>query len=65
MEPLLGVEEVSAQCGLPVATLYRLRYLGQGPRGFRLGKHLRYQGMPIGESLSTPLPPHPETRFLI
>jgi predicted DNA-binding transcriptional regulator AlpA len=52
MEPLLGVEEVSAQCGLPVATLYRLRYLGQGPRGFRLGKHLRYRASEVARWLA-------------
>jgi hypothetical protein len=27
--------------GIPVATLYQWRYLGQGPAGFRVGRHLR------------------------
>ncbi len=29
--------------GLPVATLYAWRYHGDGPPGFRVGRHLRYR----------------------
>ncbi|MGH8936884.1 MAG: DNA-binding protein [Acidimicrobiia bacterium] len=28
---------------MPAATLYQWRYRGEGPRGFRVGKHLRYR----------------------
>jgi predicted DNA-binding transcriptional regulator AlpA len=36
------VEEVSAFLVVPVPTLYRWRYVGTGPRAYRVGKHLRY-----------------------
>ena len=35
-------EELSAFLQVPVATLYRWRYLGTGPVAYRAGKHLRY-----------------------
>ncbi|MDE0571814.1 helix-turn-helix domain-containing protein [Demequina sp. B12] len=41
--PLLDVHEVADLLGVPVATLYVWRTRGQGPRGFRLGRHLRYR----------------------
>jgi predicted DNA-binding transcriptional regulator AlpA len=39
---LWTVEEVSYFLGVPVATLYRWRHLGTGPKAGRLGRHLRY-----------------------
>jgi predicted DNA-binding transcriptional regulator AlpA len=47
LRPLLGVQDVSALLGVPKATLYRWHSLTtaevpQGPRAFRVGKHLRY-----------------------
>jgi len=39
---LWSVEEVSRFLGIPVATLYRWRYLGVGPMAGRVGRHLRY-----------------------
>lgn len=40
---LLTPDEVSQYLGVPVATLYRWRYRGEGPRAVRIGRHLRYQ----------------------
>ena len=34
--------DVSDFLRVPVATLYRWRYLGHGPAAYRAGKHLRY-----------------------
>ena len=42
LEPLWGPDEVSAYLGVPVQTLYQWRRKGYGPRGRRLGKHLRW-----------------------
>jgi excisionase family DNA binding protein len=42
LERLMDVAEVAELLGVPVATLYRWRYLGQGPRGYRIGRHVRY-----------------------
>jgi predicted DNA-binding transcriptional regulator AlpA len=39
---LWTAEEVSLFLGVPVATLYRWRYLGIGPKAGRVGRHLRY-----------------------
>ena len=39
---LWTVKEVSLFLGVPVATLYRWRYLGIGPKAGRVGRHLRY-----------------------
>jgi excisionase family DNA binding protein len=35
--------EVSQLLGVPVATLYRWRYRGEGPAGYRIGRHVRYR----------------------
>lgn len=41
--PLGAVPEVAAYLGVPVQTLYTWRTKGMGPRGMRVGKHLRYR----------------------
>lgn len=40
---LLSVDDVASLLGVPVATLYAWRYRGTGPRGLRVGRHLRYR----------------------
>ena len=42
VERLWTPEDVSAFLGVPVATLYRWRYVGTGPAAYRAGRHLRY-----------------------
>lgn len=42
-EPLLNLKELSELIGVPVNTLYRWRYRGEGPKGLRLGRHVRYR----------------------
>nr|WP_152361577.1 helix-turn-helix domain-containing protein [Microlunatus speluncae] len=41
-EPLWTPDDTGVYLGVPVATLYRWRYLGIGPTAFRVGRHLRY-----------------------
>jgi predicted DNA-binding transcriptional regulator AlpA len=41
-DELLTIAEVAALLRLPVATLRYWRYLGTGPRSFRLGRGVRY-----------------------
>jgi len=43
VDRLLSVDEVASVLGVPVATLYAWRYRGTGPRGLRVGRHLRYR----------------------
>ncbi|MEV0573003.1 helix-turn-helix domain-containing protein [Micrococcus luteus] len=36
-------QDLAARVGVPVATVYNWRTTGYGPRGFRVGKYLRYR----------------------
>jgi excisionase family DNA binding protein len=40
---LLSVQDLSAVLGVPESTLYGWRTQGKGPRGIRVGRHLRYR----------------------
>lgn len=40
-------EDVSRLLGVPVKTLYQWRSLRQGPPGFRVGRHLRYDPVAV------------------
>jgi excisionase family DNA binding protein len=42
-ERLFSPEEVAGYLGVPVKTLFQWRYKGVGPRGLRVGRHLRYR----------------------
>ncbi|MFL0378944.1 helix-turn-helix transcriptional regulator [Micrococcus luteus] len=39
----LSPSDLSARWGVPVKTVYTWRTTGYGPRGFRVGKYLRYR----------------------
>lgn len=41
-EPLWTAAQTAEYLGVPVATLYRWRYVRTGPTAFRVGRHLRY-----------------------
>jgi excisionase family DNA binding protein len=43
LEAMLKPQDVAEFLGVPVATLYRWRYEGEGPRAVRVGRHLRYR----------------------
>ncbi len=40
---LWTAHDVAAYLGVPLTTLYQWRYLGTGPRAYRVGRHLRYE----------------------
>ncbi len=42
-EPLLTLSELAARLSVSVQTLYDLRSKGRGPRGFRIGRELRFR----------------------
>ncbi|MFC7500544.1 helix-turn-helix transcriptional regulator [Nocardioides sp. GCM10030258] len=42
-ERLLTAADLAEYLGVPVKTIYTWRAKGQGPKGFRLGKHLRWR----------------------
>ena len=35
--------EVASYLGVPLRTVYRWRTRGDGPRGYRVGRHVRYR----------------------
>jgi len=48
---LLSVEDLAEYLGVPATTLYQWRYRREGPRGFRVGRHLRYQRIDVAEGI--------------
>lgn len=40
---LLTAQELADYLEVPVKTLYEWRHRGDGPPGFRVGRHLRYR----------------------
>ncbi|RPF25750.1 helix-turn-helix transcriptional regulator [Georgenia muralis] len=42
LDPLLGVQDLAEYLGVPVRTIYDWRQTGHGPRGFRVGRHLKF-----------------------
>jgi excisionase family DNA binding protein len=43
LDPLLSVRDLAEYLRLPIGTLYAWRCRGQGPSGFRVGRHVRYR----------------------
>src|SRR4051794_23136692 len=43
LDPVVRLSELAAQLGVSVQTLYDLRSQGRGPRGFRVGRELRFR----------------------
>ena len=52
VEPVLTVSELAAALAVNVQTLYDLRSKGRGPRGFRVGRELRFRRSEIDAWLS-------------
>lgn len=44
---LWTVEETAGYLGVPVATMYRWRHHGTGPRAYRVGRYLRYDPVEV------------------
>jgi excisionase family DNA binding protein len=42
-ERLASPQELAIYLGVPVNTIYRWRTRGDGPRGTRVGKHIRFK----------------------
>jgi excisionase family DNA binding protein len=56
---LLTVAELADYLGVPPATLYQWRHRGEGPRGFRVGRHLRYRWSDINDWIESRLNSRP------
>jgi excisionase family DNA binding protein len=42
-EALLSTQELADYFDVPLKTIYAWRHQGRGPRGFRVGRHLRFR----------------------
>jgi excisionase family DNA binding protein len=42
-ERLMSITDLSEMLGVPIHTLYRWRYNGEGPVGYRIGRHVKYR----------------------
>ena len=52
LEPVLTTSELANHLGVPVQTIHDLRHSGRGPRGFRVGRELRYRLSEVRDWLS-------------
>lgn len=43
VEPWWSPEYLAACLGIPVRTVYAWRYRGEGPKGYKIGRHVRYR----------------------
>ena len=47
LDTVLSLSELAARLGVTVQTIYDLRSQGRGPRGFRVGRELRFRASEI------------------
>lgn len=50
---LMTLAELSEMLGIPVNTLYGWRCRGEGPPGYRIGRHVRYRRTAVEAWLQT------------
>jgi excisionase family DNA binding protein len=66
-EPVLSTTELAERLQVSVQTLYDLRSHGRGPRGFRVGRELRFRASEIrawlGRMEADDAARHPDSRF--
>ena len=46
-ERLMTIAKLSTMLGVPIDTLYGWRHRGEGPKGYRVGRHVRYRGSTV------------------
>jgi len=53
MESLMTTEQLAEFLQVPLTTLYQWRHKGTGPRGIKVGKHVRYRRADVEAWLET------------
>jgi excisionase family DNA binding protein len=53
LDRLMTITELSKMLGVPVDTLYGWRHRGEGPAGYRIGRHVRYRRAAVEAWLDT------------
>ena len=46
-ERLMSITDLSEMLGVPIHKLYRWRHKGDGPVGYRIGRHVKYRGATV------------------
>lgn len=59
-ERLMTLVEVSQLLGVPIATLYGWRHRGEGPTGYRIGRHVRYRRTAVEAWIETQADQRPD-----
>jgi excisionase family DNA binding protein len=59
MDQMLTAQEVADSLGIPLGTLYSWRANGKGPRGFRVGKYVRFKASDVEAWLERQADPVP------
>jgi excisionase family DNA binding protein len=49
----MSITDLSEMLGVPIHTLYRWRHKGEGPVGYRIGRHVKYCRTTVEASLET------------
>jgi excisionase family DNA binding protein len=52
MDEWLSPDGLAAELGMPVRTIYAWRVAGKGPRGHKIGKHVRFRRSDVERWLS-------------
>lgn len=52
-EPLVSLQRLAELLDEPVATIYRWRRYGRGPRGYKMGRGIRFRVSEVEEWLQT------------
>lgn len=60
LEPLLGISELAAYLGVPAQRIYDWRLAGQGPRGYRIGRELKFPVSEVRRWLNEHAEPPPQ-----
>ena len=47
LERLLSAQDLADYLDVPLKTIYAWRYRGQGPRGFRVGRYVRFRSTDV------------------
>jgi excisionase family DNA binding protein len=56
-DDVLALDELASWLKVPVGTIYAWRYRGTGPRGIRVGKHIRFRRSDVDAWLETQADP--------
>jgi excisionase family DNA binding protein len=53
LDRLMTITDLSEMLGVPVGTLCGWRHRGEGPAGYRIGRHVRYRRATVEAWLDT------------